>query len=333
MLSIYSIMSYINSIYVDYNIHTAIICQLYTNNSKIVLIMITDDQIKRLSNSYLDAIARGDQQLAYSLTDGALKDRISVTQLYIDVLAPAQIAIGEMWHLGKINVAEEHIATSITIATMERVRYELKPRVDLGVRVVLVVLEDERHSIGIRMLADFLLMDGWMVDVLIDPTPVSDLIEFIRTRRIDLLALSFTMADTQSKTRVVTDTLREQGLATKVLLGGRALDNGNKDLVALGVNGFAKDAVEGTKEARRLVGLQEEKIDLESHLIEIGKQIRFVRTRLKMTQKELADRSGLDRTYISMVENGKQNLTLGAMVKISSALEVPLASLVRRSLT
>jgi len=326
-------MSYINSIYVDYNIHTAIICQLYTNNSKIVLIMITDDQIKRLSNSYLDAIARGDQQLAYSLTDGALKDRISVTQLYIDVLAPAQIAIGEMWHIGKINVAEEHLATSITIATMERVRYELKPRVDLGVRVVLVVLEDERHSIGIRMLADFLLMDGWMVDVLIDPTPVSDLIEFIRTRRIDLLALSFTMADTQSKTRVVTDTLREQGLATKVLLGGRALDNGNKDLVALGVNGFAKDAVEGTKEARRLVGLQEEKIDLESHLIEIGKQIRFVRTRLKMTQKELADRSGLDRTYISMVENGKQNLTLGAMVKISSALEVPLASLVRRSLT
>ena len=295
--------------------------------------MMTDDQIKRLSNSYLDAIAKGDSQLAYSLTDGALKDGISIPQLYIDVLAPAQVAIGEMWHLGKINVAEEHLATSITVATMERVRYEMKPRVGLGVRAVLVVLEDERHSIGIKMLADFLAMDGWMVDVLIDPTPLPDLIEFIRGRSIDLLALSFTMADTQSRARVLTDTLREQGLAPKVLLGGRALHDGTMDLVGLGVNGIAKDAVEGTKEARRLVGLEEEKIDLESHLIEIGKQIRFVRTRLKMTQKELADRSELDRTYISMVENGKQNLTLGAMVKISSALEVPLASLVRRPLT
>jgi len=54
---------------------------------------------------------------------------------------------------------------------------------------------------------------------------------------------------------------------------------------------------------------------------------------LQMTQKELADRSELDRTYISMVENGKQNLTLGAMVKISIALEVPLASLLRHCLT
>jgi transcriptional regulator with XRE-family HTH domain len=56
-------------------------------------------------------------------------------------------------------------------------------------------------------------------------------------------------------------------------------------------------------------------------------------TLLLITQKELADRSELDRTYISMVENEKQNLTLGAMVKMSSALEAPFASLGRRSLT
>ena len=58
-------------------------------------------------------------------------------------------------------------------------------------------------------------------------------------------------------------------------------------------------------------------------------QIKTIRTQLKITQQELANRSELDRTYISMVENGKQNLTFGAMVKIADALEVSLTTLVR----
>ena len=46
-----------------------------------------------------------------------------------------------------------------------------------------------------------------------------------------------------------------------------------------------------------------------------------------MTQQDLADASELDRTYISLVEHGKQNLSLGAVLKIANALEVPLSDL------
>ena len=46
-----------------------------------------------------------------------------------------------------------------------------------------------------------------------------------------------------------------------------------------------------------------------------------------MNQQELADASGLDRTYISLVEHGKRNLSIGAVLKIANALEVPLGDL------
>ena len=46
-----------------------------------------------------------------------------------------------------------------------------------------------------------------------------------------------------------------------------------------------------------------------------------------MTQQQLADASELDRTYISLVEHGKQNLSLDAVLKIANALEVPLSDL------
>lgn len=41
-----------------------------------------------------------------------------------------------------------------------------------------------------------------------------------------------------------------------------------------------------------------------------------------MTQEELADAAGLDRTYISSVERGRRNISLLNILKISRALGV-----------
>jgi transcriptional regulator with XRE-family HTH domain len=46
-----------------------------------------------------------------------------------------------------------------------------------------------------------------------------------------------------------------------------------------------------------------------------------------MSQQDLADGSGLDRAYISSVENGKQNVTIGAVFKLSDALDIALEDL------
>ncbi len=43
---------------------------------------------------------------------------------------------------------------------------------------------------------------------------------------------------------------------------------------------------------------------------EFGKRVRELRARSGMSQELLADRSGLDRTYISGVERGERNISL-----------------------
>jgi transcriptional regulator with XRE-family HTH domain len=40
-------------------------------------------------------------------------------------------------------------------------------------------------------------------------------------------------------------------------------------------------------------------------------------------QQQLALAAGLDRAYLSGVENGKQNLSLSALYKLARALDVP----------
>jgi len=69
---------------------------------------------------------------------------------------------------------------------------------------------------------------------------------------------------------------------------------------------------------------------LEHVLSIIGSNIKNYRAERKMSQKELANSSGLDRAYISSLESGKQNLTIGAMIKLAGALQVQLDDLMRK---
>ena len=55
-------------------------------------------------------------------------------------------------------------------------------------------------------------------------------------------------------------------------------------------------------------------------LVNFGKKIRKRREELGISQEELADRAGLDRTYIGGVERGERNLGLLNLLKIAIAL-------------
>jgi transcriptional regulator with XRE-family HTH domain len=54
----------------------------------------------------------------------------------------------------------------------------------------------------------------------------------------------------------------------------------------------------------------------------VAKGIRSARTGQRMSQEELAHKSGLDRTYISGVERGIRNITLCSLEQILSALNI-----------
>jgi transcriptional regulator with XRE-family HTH domain len=48
----------------------------------------------------------------------------------------------------------------------------------------------------------------------------------------------------------------------------------------------------------------------------IGQRIRFLREKQGLKQEQLAWQSGVDRTYMNYVENGKRNITVRNLEKI-----------------
>lgn len=53
-----------------------------------------------------------------------------------------------------------------------------------------------------------------------------------------------------------------------------------------------------------------------------GMRVRELRHRMKISQEDLAFRASIDRTYMTKVENGTSNLSIGNIEKIIHALEI-----------
>ncbi len=66
---------------------------------------------------------------------------------------------------------------------------------------------------------------------------------------------------------------------------------------------------------------------MEDVLIKFGRRVKQLRKEKKWTQQDLADKSGLHKNYIGMVERGERNPSLINISKISEALLVRISEL------
>ncbi|HEX7724761.1 MAG TPA: helix-turn-helix transcriptional regulator [Candidatus Paceibacterota bacterium] len=67
-----------------------------------------------------------------------------------------------------------------------------------------------------------------------------------------------------------------------------------------------------------------------THNQAFGVALREQRLLKNKTQDNLALDAGLDRTFISLLELGRRSPTLDTMVQLSSALQIPLSTLILR---
>lgn len=63
--------------------------------------------------------------------------------------------------------------------------------------------------------------------------------------------------------------------------------------------------------------------------IDVARAVRDMRASRSLSQRQLAARMNVPRTYISKIENGKAMPTLGSLERLASALEIDICVLLR----
>jgi len=66
----------------------------------------------------------------------------------------------------------------------------------------------------------------------------------------------------------------------------------------------------------------------EKILFLFGDHVKKLRQQKKLSQEQLSQLAGLDRTYISSIERGKRNVSLINLIKLAKSLDIPAADLI-----
>ena len=172
---------------------------------------------------FLQAILTGQRLAAVQVAREALREGMTLQELYVEVFQPALYEVGARWECNRLTVAQEHIATAVTQYVMAQI-YEPPPATDnpKGM-LVLTGVEGELHHIGAIMVGDLVEQSGWRVRFLGTNLPSSTILSAIREAAPTHVGISATMLFNVSAVHQIIQALRaEFGQRITVMVGGAA---------------------------------------------------------------------------------------------------------------
>src|SRR5689334_1926491 len=126
----------------------------------------TDDRIKELADAFAEALLAGDEVGAEIAIREAIDSKLSSAEIDEQLIAPALWLVGEMWERGEISVAEEHLATEISVRVLALREAHRVMRSRTGRRVLLATPTGELHVVALRMVENLLRDAGYDVVML-----------------------------------------------------------------------------------------------------------------------------------------------------------------------
>lgn len=209
----------------------------------------------KLAAEYLHAILEGEKRVACERVLAAART-MPVTEIYERVLTPAMRELGRMWHLGEVNVAEEHFATATTLSAMTQLAALSPASARNGKTVLAASVAGNNHEIGIRMVADYFEFAGFRVIYLGPNTPPEDLAVAAVDFRTDVVCLAATLP---AHLMTVRDTIFQIRSACPrrlfVLAGGGAFAGCEGLAVEHGADSCANTPREAVRAAASFLGL------------------------------------------------------------------------------
>jgi methanogenic corrinoid protein MtbC1/DNA-binding XRE family transcriptional regulator len=206
---------------------------------------------------YLALLRTSGIEVALDFIQSAIRGGMSVKQVYLGILEPALGETGRLWERGELRVGEEHAISEATQRIMSRI-VPVSPPVGAESRrptCLALAISRDQHTIGSRMVADFLRLDGWDVSFPRGNLGIRHVIEMLEARPPDLLAVSVTIAENVSEAEYLFSVVRERRSlrGVRILAGGKAFQRRPSLWQEIGADGTGKDAESAVKTADGLV--------------------------------------------------------------------------------
>ena len=284
------------------------------------------NELAKVRVDLLDALIKGDQLSASLLVDTAISKHWEASHVYLHVIGHCLTEIGARWHAGDLSIATEHRATQMALRLLGNAQRAYVNGKRIGQRAIITSVEGDTHLIGGMTFADLLRFEGWDVDFLGADTPTDALVELVENESPELVGLSVTIEEFLPNASKTVKGIKRLPNPPVVVIGGAIMTtNPISD-----ADFCSADAVKAVNWVQTHFNLNESSVTIDVLLADLGERIQMLRKDRGLSQKGLASQANLDRSYVSAVENGKQNVSFATLKGIADALDVGIAELISR---
>lgn len=217
--------------------------------------LLNNNPFLKEKEEYLQAILGSDRIRAEKVVNSLLDESVSIEDIYIYIFQETMRHVGMLWHEGTISVGREHYCTAVTQYFMSTMYPQIFNSIKKEKRLLACSVGSELHEMGIRMVADLFELHGWDTNYLGANIPSTEIIDFAKEFKPNIIALSITMPYHLSLlTDVVKDIKNDKDLkGVKIIVGGQPFINNIELNEIVGADAVAIDAIEGIKVANGLL--------------------------------------------------------------------------------
>ncbi len=182
--------------------------------------------IDELRRAYCAAVLIGDEIAAEAAIRTALRADLTTAEIDNEIVVPALWLVGDLWQRGEITVADEHLATEISIRVLALQREARRTKSDRpSHRVMLATPAGEAHDVALRMVAGLLREAGYGVVMLGANVPVHELANCARRHQPDVICLSATMPGGADSVLLAIHEIEREWPTAGFLVGGRDISS------------------------------------------------------------------------------------------------------------
>jgi methanogenic corrinoid protein MtbC1 len=207
--------------------------------------------------AFVAAVRSHDDSRGAQFVRGVLAEGATVEAVYLDLLAPSARRLGDMWDNDECDFVE----VTVALGRMQRLLRDLSQvflaesgHVEPVGNVLLTCVPGEQHTLGIIMVGEFLLRDGWRV-LVGAPWTEGDLLSMVATDWYDVIGFS---VGTENRLSVLRRDIRRLKQASRngnvqIMVGGQLFAEDPSLAEQVGANAIASDARQAPAIARSLL--------------------------------------------------------------------------------
>jgi methanogenic corrinoid protein MtbC1 len=180
--------------------------------------------LREVGKAYAAALLRGDEIAAELAVRDAIDGRLSTAEIDDEIIAPALWLVGELWQRGEISVADEHLATEISLRVLALQREAARTAARRGgTKALLAAPAGEQHVVALRMTGNLLVEAGYDVLMLGGDVPPHALAASAARHEPRVVCITATMPDVADQVLLAVHEVQKDWPGAGFVIGGRGL--------------------------------------------------------------------------------------------------------------